>query len=84
MTEPTQRFCKECVLLALRWLKRLWSICDQQARHKRLRTVQEGRAAANMGGKRAAAGNGLQHPQGVQPWGNYLFAQGRDTRNEGT
>lgn len=25
----------------------------------------------------------LQHPNGVQPWGNYLFAQGRDTRNQG-
>lgn len=36
-----------------------------------------------MGGTRASVEKGLQHPQGVQPWGNYLFTQGRDTRNEG-
>ncbi|KAL3149040.1 hypothetical protein ABBQ32_001885 [Trebouxia sp. C0010 RCD-2024] len=36
-----------------------------------------------MGGTRAAVEGALHHPQGVQPWGNYLFAQGRDTRNEG-
>lgn len=36
-----------------------------------------------MGGKKASVEEGLQHPQGVQPWGNYLFLPGRDTRNEG-
>ena len=37
-----------------------------------------------MGAGRAAVQVNCQHPQGVQPWGNYLFAQSRDTRNEGT
>lgn len=36
-----------------------------------------------MGGKRASVEEELEHPQGVQPWGNYLFTQGRDTRSEG-
>lgn len=36
-----------------------------------------------MGVAGGAGTPSLQHPNGVQPWGNYLFAQGKDTRNEG-
>lgn len=43
------------------------------------------RACKNvMGAGRAAVQTNCQHPLGVQPWGNYLFAQSKDTRNEGT
>lgn len=36
-----------------------------------------------MGIAKHAGAQTLQHPAGVQPWGNYLFAQGKDVRNEG-
>ena len=36
-----------------------------------------------MGASKDPAPNATQHPHNVQPWGNYLFAQGKDTRNAG-
>jgi len=36
-----------------------------------------------MGASKAPAPHATQHPHNVQPWGNYLFAQGKDTRNAG-
>jgi hypothetical protein len=36
-----------------------------------------------MGASKAPVSQATQHPHNVQPWGNYLFAQGKDTRNAG-
>ncbi|DBA74433.1 hypothetical protein WJX77_011321 [Trebouxia sp. C0004] len=36
-----------------------------------------------MGSPKAPVSQATQHPHNVQPWGNYLFAQGKDTRNAG-
>ena len=36
-----------------------------------------------MGALKAPVLQASQHPNNVQPWGNYLFAQGKDVRNAG-
>lgn len=36
-----------------------------------------------MGASLHSSPHAQQHPQGVEPWGNYLLAMGKDTRNSG-
>ena len=80
-TDPNAALLRKLLLALRRYGDRKRLRCVALVLCKRLRVARTDKLS--MGGKRAATVEGLQHPQGVQPWGNYLFTQGRDTRNEG-